>query len=328
MDALALLNQQLDVERILNHYEFQGMKTVGKYTRACCKMHDGNEPTAFVMNHDDGRWFCHTGDCGGGDVYHLIQHIEGITFTQSVKRLSEILNVDIADLEITDRTRKQLNEVKQWVQAIRASKKKGFHPYEPIGDAKQIKAYLDFNISTLDAFGITYYKEIEATRGNGESYTLHNRIGFPLFFDGVQVGISLRRTNPQERAKWIHQPTSIETGNMLYNYDRAIGQSEVVVVEGITDVWAYHEIGVLAVATFGAKLSKEQIRLLIKTGADIVLSYDGDEAGIEGMKKAIDDMKYIANLKTIDIPDGKDPASIARETLRELHLNRRSLYEI
>ena len=80
MDATTLIQQHLDVEALLEHYGFNNIHNNGDIIRACCKLHGGDNPTAFVINKNTGLWYCHTGECGGGDVFTLVQKFEGINF--------------------------------------------------------------------------------------------------------------------------------------------------------------------------------------------------------------------------------------------------------
>ena len=150
-----------------------------------------------------------------------------------------------------------------------------------------------------------FAKQIELDKKNGDKYVLFNRLVFPIIYSDVQIGASLRRTKSSDYPKWSHQPANIDTGKILYNYDNAKHSSKIV--EGITDVWAYHEIGVDAVATFGAHLTKDQYKLLLTTGADIILSYDGDDAGRLANQKAKDMLKNKANVKEVIFNQGNDP---------------------
>ena len=63
MDALEFIKDKLDVETILDHYDFDSVRPSGSKARACCKLHDGDNPNGFVIDLDTGLWSCHTGDC-------------------------------------------------------------------------------------------------------------------------------------------------------------------------------------------------------------------------------------------------------------------------
>ena len=140
---------------------------------------------------------------------------------------------------------------------------------------------------------------------------------------GLTIGASLRRTKETDIPKWSHQPINIKTSNLLYNYDEAIDAESVVIVEGAFDVWAFHEIGITAVATYGAHITDEQYRMLLQCRADLILAYDGDVAGRKAQREVLKRLRGKANLYTIHFDDGEDPASIKREELRDKYESRR-----
>ena len=69
-------------------------------------------------------------------------------------------------------------------------------------------------------------------------------------------------------------------------------------------------------------LTEEQYRLLLRSGKDIIWSYDGDGAGLEATKKAIDMLRYKANQWVIKIPQGVDPGSCEIKELQRLYEQR------
>lgn len=317
MDALTHLNEHIDMERLLAHYKFDEVREEGSYIRSCCKIHDGSNPSAFVVNTQNKLWYCHTGGCGGGDAYTLVQRMEEVSFKEAVEIVARIFNVDIAEMEIMERNTHQMNEMKRWIKAVQSRRGKSYHPYEINVLQKSVRRFRDFDEDTLHHFGLTFVEEVEAQKHNGETYTLRNRLVFPVYQNGVQIGASLRRTKSTDFPKWSHQPVKLKTSDILYNYDATHGENVIVVVEGMPDTWAFYEIGIVAVATFGAHLTDEQRRLLMRTGADIVLAYDGDEAGREATKKAYSVLYKTTNTKTMRFEPGEDPASISREELRK-----------
>lgn len=316
MDALELLNQRIDIVKLMEHYNFESMDVNEPYVRSCCALHGGNNPTGFVANIENGRWYCHTGGCGGGDAFTLVQIKEELSFTQSIKWLAKFFDVDVGNVEHLRRKSEEERELKNWINAIKRRRKTEPKPFELPSDLKRVTSFRDFKPETLEHFNLLYAEQFNAEKRNGESYTLHNRIVFPIVFNGVLIGASLRRIKERDIPKWSHQPANMQTSDILYNYDATYdGDNEITVVEGMPDAWAYHEIGVTAVATFGAHLTDEQYKLLLRTGKDIVLSYDGDEAGRIATEKAIAMMRLTTNLKRVHFNEGEDPANLPREEL-------------
>ena len=86
-------------------------------------------------------------------------------------------------------------------------------------------------------------------------------------------------------------------------------------VEGYTDVIAMHQCGLEnVVANSGTALSTYQVKLLHRFTQNIVLLYDGDEAGIHAAMRGTDMLLQEGmNLKVLLLPDGDDPDSFARK---------------
>lgn len=328
MDAVTLLQEHIDVVKLLEHYDFDKARPSGGYVRSCCKLHGGNNPTAFVISQETGRWYCHTGSCGGGDAYTLVQRMEECTFEESVRWIAHFFHVDIENIQITERKEAYITELKSWVKAMTSRKKKSVAEFSISEPIKEVTKFRTFSEETLRHFQLGWVESIVLEKkehneqGDKQYYTLKNRLTIPLYQNGVRIGYSLRRVRSKDVPKWSHQPSSIETRNILYNYDMVLGSSEIVVCEGITDVWAYHEIGIPAVCTFGAHLTDEQYKMLMRTGADITLSYDGDEAGSLATEVAINMLKYKANIKKVVFESGNDPESIERAKLKQLYESR------
>lgn len=324
MDALTLLQQYLDIRAILTHYEFEKVREDGRFARSCCKLHGGDNSSSFVINVETGLWYCHT-SCGGGDVYTLVQKMEDIEFKQAVRWVAEFFHVDIANLQITERKASHVAEMKRWIEAMKSRKKKPLNEFTIDATIREVTKFRDFQESTLRHFSLGYVERVRLQKRDGGEFALSNRLVFPIIQDGIQVGISFRRINSNDMPKWLHQPANIETKELLYNYDNVQGQREIVVVEGIPDVWAYHEIGVPAVATFGAHLTEQQYKLLMRTGADITLSYDGDEAGRIATQKATNMLRNKAAIKVVPFNTGEDPENISREELKKRYDNKKRI---
>lgn len=319
MDAVSVINEHMDVVKLLEHYDFDHIHFDGDIIRTCCKIHGGNNPSAFAINKETGLWYCHTGDCGGGDAYTLVEKMENIDFPSAVRWLANFYGIDIASLQITERKEEYLTDLKKFIKAVKGRRKKEIPSFTIREEVKEVTKYRGFAQETLSHFKLGYVEKVVLNKRNGEEYVLFHRLVFPIIFNGEQVGISFRKTKSTDFPKWSHQPASIETGNLLYNYDSAKNSHIIVICEGISDVWAFYEIGVTAVATFGAHVTEEQYRLLLKTGADLVFAFDGDDAGRKATQSAMQMFKHKANLYLLNFADGEDAENIKRERLQEYY---------
>jgi len=117
----------------------------------------------------------------------------------------------------------------------------------------------------------------------------HERAGYsgpaaiiPHFFDEKLVGYQERWTDDQ-RPKSIPKYTNTKgfpKAETLFGYDRAVSSREsVVVVESaLTAVYLY-QCNHPAVATFGAQVTDDQIKLLQSFRWGVTLSFDNDDPG-------------------------------------------------
>ena len=102
----------------------------------------------------------------------------------------------------------------------------------------------------------------------------------------------------------------------IYQAKKAIVKEDCVyMVEGYTDVIAMHQCGLEnVVANSGTALSVYQIRLLRRFTLNIVLFYDGDEAGIHAAMRGTDMLLQEGmKVKVLLLPDGDDPDSFSRK---------------
>lgn len=116
----------------------------------------------------------------------------------------------------------------------------------------------------------------------------------------------------------------------LYECLRANGghPEQVIVVEGYMDVLALRQMGFSnVVAALGTAFSREHYELLQSYCDEIVLCFDGDEAGRLATDRALKliSANQLGTIKVLRLPDPEDPDSFVRkfgpDKLREL-LNR------
>lgn len=129
-----------------------------------------------------------------------------------------------------------------------------------------------FSIETLKAFGVGYNRNNE------------NPI-FPITDDaGNIVGWQERnRRYPKSQPKYLFSH-NLEKTNILYNYHKARSADYCVIVEAVMSVLAFHEVGISAVSSFNADLSKVQAAKL-GVFKKVILCFDNDVAGQVALQK-------------------------------------------
>jgi hypothetical protein len=144
------------------------------------------------------------------------------------------------------------------------------------------------------------------------------RIYVPIRMGGRLVGWQGRYDGELDwaatgRPKYYNAP-GMRKGQLLYNYDQALRQPLVVVVEGVTDVW---RVGPAGVALFGKSASPEQARLLAAGwhGKPVVVLLDADAPEeAEKVRKQVAAL-HPEQVVVVTLPEGMDPGSCPRDEL-------------
>ena len=179
--------------------------------------------------------------------------------------------------------------------------------------------------------GLCYQREANGNMQSSASATpqivdrFAGRAIFPwLNVSGKVVAFGGRKLDAATKGvqqKYVNSPDSeiYHKERELYGIFQAkkaiVKEDCVYMVEGYTDVIAMHQCGLEnVVANSGTALSNYQIRLLHRFTQNIVLLYDGDEAGIHAAMRGTDMLLQEGmNIKVLLLPDGDDPDSFARK---------------
>lgn len=325
MNMVDAILENLNPLEILQHYGFRNITEGELEIRACCEIHKGNNPTAFVWNKENNLWFCYTGDCNGGDVFTLVEKLENINFPCAVRKVAEILGIDISDMTVTSRPDRIKREHLKWIESQKAKLKYRGHKEYILQNTKyynECATFDRFKPETLKHFESAFCKFYPL-----ESTMVYNKLVIPIHHNNTLVGVALRDTTGMILPKWLFQPRQLQVGKTLYNLDRAMSyiedKNEVIVVEGIFDVWAFHEIGIQnVVAIFGSTIKSEQYKMLLQLSVTVTLCFDNDASGRKCTENAIPKFKNKTDVKLIELPESKDPADCSQEELLNAYLKR------
>ena len=175
-----------------------------------------------------------------------------------------------------------------------------------------------------------------------------DRLMWPIRDAGSEpIGFGARKLSESDQGpKYLNTPETpiYRKSQVLYGLDLARREmaktSQAVVVEGYTDVMACHLAGVTtAVATCGTAFGTEHVRILRRilldddvAQAQIVFTFDGDEAGRKAALKAFnEDQHFVASTYVAVEPHGLDPCDLrmhgGAEAVQNLVANRIPLFE-
>lgn len=331
------IRSKASIVEVISHY--LPITRKGKSFTATCPFHDDHDPSMSISE-DKQIFKCFV--CGaGGNVFSFVQRYEQISFVEAVYKVAEIANIEMDHpLERSER------KVDPHIAALyRVCHDTIEYTHYQLGtpDAESVKEYLykrGLSDEIIDRFELGYnppnnalYKFLHAKKHEDENMigagvtrmseqgmkdVFFHRLMIPIH-DGVgnPVGFSARRLLENEDAKYINtQETDIyHKGNLIFNYHRAKSEARrnkcAYIVEGAMDVLALEKIELHnAVATLGTACTKEQLKLLAMLGVDIVVCYDGDQAGKNATYKFGKLAKDSLNFTIVDNKLGLDPDEI------------------
>ncbi|NSV96264.1 DNA primase [Enterococcus faecalis] len=125
-----------------------------------------------------------------------------------------------------------------------------------------------------------------------------------------------------EMPKYLNSPetTLFNKRETLFNFDKARKEirkeNTVLLFEGFMDVIAAWQSGVKSgVASMGTSLTNEQIRRLERVAKEVVICYDGDNAGVQATNRAIQLLQGNSHfdLSIVSIPEKLDPDEYVRK---------------
>jgi DNA primase len=111
----------------------------------------------------------------------------------------------------------------------------------------------------------------------------------PHFFEQKLVGYQERWTDDDRPSK-IPKYTNTKgfpKKETLFAYDEVTDRSPVVVVESALTAVYLTQLGFSSVATFGAQVTDDQIKLLRNFSWGVILAFDNDEAGIAACDRVV-----------------------------------------
>ena len=330
--------------------EFVNLRKAGVNYKGLCPFHDDKTPSFMVS---PARQICKCFACGeGGNAVNFLMKHEQITYPEALRWLAKKYNIEIQERELTDDEKREQSEresmfvVNEWacqyfheilkndVDGMAIGKQ--YFRSRGIRDDIIEKFQLGFALSKRDALVNEarrkgYQDEFLVKTGlaiNGEHGPYDRFAGRAMFpwlnVSGKVVAFGGRKLDAATKGvqqKYVNSPDSeiYHKERELYGIYQAkkaiVKEDCVYMVEGYTDVIAMHQCGLEnVVANSGTALSVYQIKLLRRFTPNIVLLYDGDEAGIHAAMRGTDMLLQEGmNIKVLLLPDGDDPDSFARK---------------
>ena len=331
-NTLNEIRNNLDIVEVISNY--LPLTSKGKNYFGVCPFHDDHSPSMSVSK-EKQIYTCFS--CGAtGNVFKFIQDYENISFMEAVKKCA-----DMASISINVGQAKKVNKYQDLYDIYELSQK--FYQNNINTEfGKKAKEYLynrklDDNVIKEFGIGLSLNEKDMLTKLlkskkyddktlirsgliNENNYTLNdvyrNRIMFPLYdLNGKVIGYNGRVYNGETENKYINSKETdiFKKRELLYNYHKAKDECRkkktVIIMEGPMDVIRAYTVGVKnCVASLGTAFGKEQAMLIRKLASNVILCFDGDDAGLKATKGAIEELTKLGiEPKIVRLENNSDP---------------------
>lgn len=332
------LRYKIDIEDIVSSYV--SLKRHGSLFKGLCPFHNEKTPS-FTVYPETQSFYCF--GCGaGGDAVSFIKRIENIDYIDALKYLCDRYGMQMPQDGYDNSMSKKRRRV---YEANRAAAKY----FNSVLNSPEGKIGLDYYKNrgltdhTIKKFGLGYAPD----KWNGLMYhlkamgfsledmlaaglirkgkasskyfdTFRNRVMTPIIDVRGNVIAFGGRVLDDSKPKYINTGDTIvyKKTNELFalNFAKDSGKSTLILCEGYMDVIAMNQAGFTnSVAGCGTALTSEQVQLISRYADEVVLAYDGDEAGQKAVQKAMRMFKNVdVKVRVPKLQYGKDPDEIIK----------------
>jgi DNA primase len=315
------------------------LKQAGRSYKGLCPFHREKTPS-FHVDRAKGLFYCF--GCGaGGDVFKFLMRTERYTFPEAVEHVANRVGIEIPKkskgrdeakdelLEIIDEAAMAFHQALAWKPNAAETylrqrgvdeqiwNKYGFGYAPESWDYLLSRLGRKYKVEQLEKAGLV----VPRREKSGHYDRFRNRLMIPIHNEAGTIigfgGRSLDGTDP----KYLNSPETqlFNKSTLLFNYFRARDQirkmERAVLVEGYFDCIALDHAGVPGVvASMGTSLTPGQASLLRRIAKQVVIAYDGDNAGRNAALRAAPILLSAGlSVGIIDLGDGQDPDTFIRD---------------
>ena len=318
----------------------------GKDFWGVCPFHGDSNPSLKV-DKARGTWYCF-GCHLGGNVFHFLMRDEGLSFPEAVREMAHRYGVQLPTRRLTPQQRQQVGEREQLGKVMNLAQE-FFQKNLASAAGKGAREYLltqrELPREALAQFGLGLALEsweglhrhlashkvplalmikagmvVSREKGDGAYDRFRGRVTFPIRDQrGRVISFGGRILGPGE-PKYLNGPESplFNKSSSLYNLDQArlamVRKDRALVVEGYFDVISLAARGLAeTVAPMGTALTNQQVRSLGRITSNVILVFDGDQAGRQAATRALPIfLEEQVTAKAVLLPGGEDPDSLVR----------------
>lgn len=329
-DIIREIRQKNDIVDIIS--EKIPLVARGKNYFGVCPFHDDTNPSMSVSREKQiyTCFSCHA----TGNVFNFLMDYEHKEFREVLKELADRVGIPLAGYHETKKTTKY----DAWYDIYNLALKY-YQNNLMSGMGKDARNYLenrsineeiikkfelgwsldDNNLTNLlikKGYTIDLLNQVGLSTGNNDLY--RNRLMFPLHdLNGRVIGFSGRIITNSKQNKYLNTKETelFKKGKLLYHYHiakEAVRISKnVIIMEGFMDIIRASIYGFdNTIATMGTALTKDHISNIKRLSPNIILCFDGDEAGQKATMAAGNLFGEAGiEVKVIELPIEDDPDS-------------------
>lgn len=347
-DTLQTVRDRVDIVDLVGRHV--SLKKAGRSYKGLCPFHHEKTPS-FVVTPERGTWHCF--GCGeGGNAFAFLMRQENLTFPEAVRSLAAELGIEIPESDAGERgvlegvLRANALAQEYYQRALAGEEGCAAREYlagRGLGPEESARLGLGFAPERWEGVvealrraripgEVAERAGLARARPAGGHYDLlRGRVVFPIRdARGRVVAFGGRALAAGQEPKYLNTPESpvFRKREALYGLPAALepmrGAGRAIVVEGYFDQIALVRAGLgEAVATCGTALTEEHAKALLRRTRNVVLLFDGDEAGQRAMLRALEVLLPVGlRVRAAALPAGEDPDDFLRragaEALRRL----------
>lgn len=309
-----------------------------------CPFHSEKTPS-FSVSTDRQAYYCFGCHKGGG-VISFIMEIENLPFQDAVRFLAKRANMEVPETGTSGAYRQR----REKLLALNKEAARFFYDRLAAPEGAAAASYLlarGLSKRTITHFGlgcapadggalIRAMAEKGYDKGDlldaglvgkgsdGRIYDrFRNRVMFPIIdLRGEVIGFG-GRVLDDGSPKYLNSPDTAvfnKSRNLFaLNMARRSKQGRIVLTEGYMDTISLHQAGFdCAVASLGTAFTQDHAQLLSRYTKEVVIAYDGDDAGIAAAQRAIPMLERTGmKVKVLRMRGAKDPDEFIKKFGRE-----------
>lgn len=261
-----------------------------------CPYHSNYRTPAGEVSKERGTFYCFSCNTATS-LERLVMKVSGRTYFEALR----LIKAKSKESNVMDDVTKSLEKKPDFVQFDEALVSK---LHQSAVHSERATGYFDYRkiLPSINSHMLGYSANQDMV-----TVPVHSPDGMLLGFVGRGVAV-----------KEFKNSHKLPKSKTLFNLHRVRSEPYVFVVESSFDALRLSQVGIPAVATLGAGVSKAQIKLLDKYFNLVYVIPDTDQAGkemVDKLKRGMGDKIVVLNLP----PGAKDVGDLSDEQINKLH---------